>query len=66
MNETSGEEQLAKLISLMDIRIKIDQYEDSILDTLDKIRVQVIAQNTARAVDLLDQLIAAMTEDIEE
>jgi hypothetical protein len=63
MNEPVTPQEMAKLI---DIRIKLDQFEDSILDWLDKIRTQVIAQNTAEAVDLLDQLIKDLSEDIEE
>lgn len=63
MSETGN---LPILTRLIDIRIKIDEFEDSFLDTLDKIRVQVIAQNTAEAVDMLDELIKMLGEDIEE
>lgn len=54
------------IAKLIDIRIKIDEFEDTIVESLKEIRTEVIAQNIAHAVDLLDEVLKTLSEDTEE
>jgi len=68
-SETSGEEAFARVIRMLDIRIKIDEYEDAITEELTGIRELLIAGTPAdinKALERLTILLDTMTEDVEE
>jgi len=60
-----GEEELAKVIRLLDIRIRLDEFEDSLIESLEHIRILLEREELDGAKEELSSLISLMQEDIE-
>ena len=62
----ANEDELSKVIRMLDIRIKLDEYEDSIIAQLAEIRTSIRAGEMALADEQVTALLDTMTEDIED
>jgi hypothetical protein len=72
MNENEPLESIAPQVmaGLIDIRIKIDQFEDTLIESLEHIRLQLESlertDGVMKALEELEELIGIMQEDVEE